>query len=325
MNYYQLLKHYIEQSGLSHREISRQCKARGTPVSQAYISQIVKRDVPPASDEVNRVIATVTGGDPEALIIAAYKEKAPVQIRELLDQADSITSLINKCIDSLVDAMVDESGYVDNLYRDLLISGLIENGMVIEDEEQFMKYGYQAKSFLKSLDIEAKLKIFTMVVDSSLGTSPKQGEPAIRKADRPKATHRRSHAILRVPVLRRIHAKQPNPLMEERNIVTWIELANYGDYQDGELFFLTVQDDSMAGSRICNGDKVLVKIQPTVENGEIAVVNIDEQDALLRRIKKVDSDLVLLYPDNPHYKPLVTHHRNVRICGKVIQVRFNPS
>jgi len=323
MNYYQLLKQYIEQSGLSHREISRQCKERGTPVSQAYISQIVKGDVPPASDDVNRVLAAVTGGDPDGLIIAAYKEKAPARIRELLDQAENITALIHTYMDTLVDAMADESGCLHPLYRKLLTSTLLQNGMEMKDEENFLKHDYQVKMLLKSFDMEAKLKIFTLIIESLLQTNAERDDPSASSPEKHKNKRRRSHSVIRVPVLKRLHAKQPY-LKEDRNIVTWMELDSCGEYQDGELFFLIVPDDSMAGSRICHGDKVLVKIQPTVENGEIAVVNLDERNTMLRRIKKVDGDLVLLYPDNPRYQPLVTHNHNVHICGKVIQVHFNP-
>jgi hypothetical protein len=81
MNYTELLSNYIEKSRLSHREISRRCKELGKSVSQAYISQLVRGDVPPASDEVNEVIAKVIDANIDELYIASYLEKMPDNIR----------------------------------------------------------------------------------------------------------------------------------------------------------------------------------------------------------------------------------------------------
>jgi SOS-response transcriptional repressor LexA len=322
MNYYQLVREYIMASGLSHREISKQCKERGTSVSQAYISQIAKGAVPPASDEVNRAIAAVTGGDPEALIIAGYREKAPLVIREMLDQADNVTALIGRHIDVLVEAMCDEYGCLDPLYRQLLRNALKDNEIEVTDEDHFLKYDYQAKLLLKSLDIETRLKIFTLIVESSLGVGRKPdkltGSPAEEQSN-----ISRARAFLRVPVVSQIDANHPR-LIREEAIDTWVEMSNPYNYRDGDLFYLSVQDDSMAGSRICSGDKVLVKVQSVVESDDIAVV-IHEGDVMLRRIRHVDGGLALLYPDNPRFKPLVIDERQLRICGKVIQVSFEPN
>ena len=48
-------------------------------------------------------------------------------------------------------------------------------------------------------------------------------------------------------------------------------------------FCLTANGDSMIGARIFDGDLVFIKRQPTVENGEIAVVII-EDEATLKRV-----------------------------------------
>ncbi|MFM1651769.1 LexA family protein [Brevibacillus sp. B_LB10_24] len=321
MNYYQLVREYIAASGLSHREISKQCKERGTSVSQAYISQIAKGDVPPASDEVNRAIAAVTGGDPDALIIAGYREKAPLVIREMLDQADNITALIGRHIDALVEAMCDEYGCLDPLYRQLLQNAL-QDHEIVTDEDHLLKYDYQAKLLLKSLDIETRLKIFTLIVESLpyAGRKPDKlsGIPAEELS-----RLSRSRDFLRVPVVSQIDANHPR-LIREEAIDTWVEMSNPYNYQDGDLFYLSVQDDSMAGSRICSGDKVLVKVQSVVESDDIAAV-IHAGEVLLRRIRHADGGLVLLYPDNPRFKPLVIDESQLRICGKVIQVSFEPN
>ncbi|WP_407270002.1 helix-turn-helix domain-containing protein [Radiobacillus sp. PE A8.2] len=86
MNYYELLNQYISKSGLSHRELSRRCKELGKSVSQAYISQLVRGDVPPPSEDVNKIIATVVNGDSEKLNWFGYIEKAPTGFKKILSQ-----------------------------------------------------------------------------------------------------------------------------------------------------------------------------------------------------------------------------------------------
>jgi SOS-response transcriptional repressor LexA len=281
----------------------------------------VKGDVPPASDEVNRILAVVTGGDPDALIIAGYKEKAPAKIRDLLDQADNITALINKYIESLVEAMTDENGCIDPFYRNLLLNGLKETGMEIENEDKFLNYDYQVESLLQTLEMEAKLQFLTLIAESLIGSS-KQENPAMPSGNN--ASDAPIPAVLRVPLLTRVQANQPGFIKDE-HIQSWFTFSNAGNYRDGELFLLKVQDDAMKGSRILSGDTVLVKIQSTVQNGEIALVHINEQDAVLRRVKKLDDAHFLLYPDNPRYEPIIQSAQHVRICGKVIYVSFDPS
>jgi repressor LexA len=80
----------------------------------------------------------------------------------------------------------------------------------------------------------------------------------------------------------------------------------------------------MTGSRIYEGDLVLVRKQPEVENGEIAVVRTNESEATLKRVKYVDGTYVL-YPDNPKYSPVIIKSDNAQIIGKVIKVEFDPN
>lgn len=60
--------------------------------------------------------------------------------------------------------------------------------------------------------------------------------------------------------------------------------------------------DSMINARIFDGDAVFVRIQPEVENGQIAVVRIGDEYTLKRVY--VHSDYVELRPENPLYQAL---------------------
>jgi repressor LexA len=127
--------------------------------------------------------------------------------------------------------------------------------------------------------------------------------------------------IAQIPVLGSIPAGKPVEALE--NIHDYVEVpAN--DVKNGEFFYLEVSGDSMIGSRINEGDLVLVRRQPDVENGEIAVVRVNYEAATLKRVKKVNGQ-VLLYPDNPKYEPMLVKEEGAEIIGKVVKVEFNPN
>jgi SOS regulatory protein LexA len=129
-------------------------------------------------------------------------------------------------------------------------------------------------------------------------------------------------SFIRVPLLGNIAAGQP--IFAAENIIEWEYIADNCGAVEGDVFSLIVKGDSMIGSRIYDGDKVLVRIQSEVADGEIAVVNVDGENATLKRIKHVEGK-VLLISDNPTYAPILIQSENARVCGKVIQVLFDPN
>lgn len=84
-------------------------------------------------------------------------------------------------------------------------------------------------------------------------------------------------------------------------------------------FCLRCHGDSMINARIHDGDLVFVKIQSDVENGQIAVVLIDNEATLKRVYKHKDS--IVLQAENPIYPPIVIagdRLDEVRIQGKAV-------
>lgn len=88
-------------------------------------------------------------------------------------------------------------------------------------------------------------------------------------------------------------------------------------------FAVRCEGDSMIDARIYDGDIVYVKEQPDIENGEIAVVLIDNQSesrSTLKRVYKGDNQIMLM-PANPKYQPLVfvgEAINRIRILGKAV-------
>lgn len=61
--------------------------------------------------------------------------------------------------------------------------------------------------------------------------------------------------------------------------------------------------DSMINARIFNGDAVFVRLQPKVENGQIAVVRVDDEYTLKRVY--YHEDYVELRPENPVHEAII--------------------
>ena len=84
-------------------------------------------------------------------------------------------------------------------------------------------------------------------------------------------------------------------------------------------FALRCKGDSMIGARILDGDIVLIRQQPDVEDGEIAAVLIDNEATLKRVHKK--AGCLILNPANPAYEPIIIageELNDVRIIGKAV-------
>ncbi|MHB1419390.1 MAG: S24 family peptidase [Bacillota bacterium] len=94
MSYSETLFKMVEKSGLTLRDIADKCRDKGFPIDPSYISKLQTKKQGPATEEVNRVIAQVCGGDAEALILEAYIEKSPEPVRDLLFNLISVTRQI---------------------------------------------------------------------------------------------------------------------------------------------------------------------------------------------------------------------------------------
>lgn len=84
-------------------------------------------------------------------------------------------------------------------------------------------------------------------------------------------------------------------------------------------FSLTCHGDSMVDAGIHDKDVVYIRIQPEVENGEIAAVRIDGE-ATLKRVYYNPGTLTLM-PANPAYAPMVytgSQLKEVHIEGKAV-------
>ena len=87
----------------------------------------------------------------------------------------------------------------------------------------------------------------------------------------------------------------------------------------GSLFMLRVRGDSMIEAGIFDGDYVVVRQQPTAENGEIVVAGLCGEEATVKFFSRHRSQVVLT-PANPALSPVEYPSDEVTIYGKVVTV-----
>ena len=86
-----------------------------------------------------------------------------------------------------------------------------------------------------------------------------------------------------------------------------------------DVFALKVKGDSMIEAGILDGDYALIRVQPTVENGETALVLVNGEEATIKRFHQ-RGRRVELRPANGNMEPIRLDAGRVSIQGKVIGV-----
>ncbi|MGB5950972.1 MAG: transcriptional repressor LexA [Ornithinimicrobium sp.] len=116
-----------------------------------------------------------------------------------------------------------------------------------------------------------------------------------------------------VPVVGRIAAG--GPILAEQAVEDIFPLPKQ-IVGDGDLFLLNVVGDSMVDAAICDGDYVVVRRQPSADNGDIVAAMLDNE-ATVKTFKRT-ADNVWLLPHNDDYDPINGDH--AVILGKVTAV-----
>ncbi len=171
------------------------------------------------------------------------------------------------------------------------------------------KMGYRSRSTIAKIESgendisQTKLHTFAKVLDCSVSYLMGTGERT------------------KIPVLGKVAAGIP--LSAIREVLDYEEIppkmASSGDF-----FALQIKGDSME-PRICSGDVAIIRCQPDVENGEIAVVLIGNQDAICKKVAKHDAGISLISL-NPAYEPLFFTNEEIQslpvtIMGKMVELR----
>jgi len=130
----------------------------------------------------------------------------------------------------------------------------------------------------------------------------------------PAGRGRGSPTIL-VPLLGRVPAGAADTAVEDLEGYLPIRSRRSPD----DLFALRVHGESMTGAGILPGDIVVVRRQRRADPGDIVVALVGDEATVKRfrtRGKRVE-----LHPENPAFDPIIPDPRELKLLGKVIEVR----
>ena len=139
----------------------------------------------------------------------------------------------------------------------------------------------------------------------AVGMLPPEIDPGLDPMSKPTPAY--------VPMVGRIAAG--GPILAEESIEDVFPLPRE-IVGEGELFLLRVVGDSMIDAAITDGDWVVIRKQPTADQGEIVAAMIDGE-ATVKTFKRKDGHVWLL-PHNDAYQPI--NGDEATILGKVVTV-----
>ena len=118
--------------------------------------------------------------------------------------------------------------------------------------------------------------------------------------------------LIAVPVLGVIAAGQP--CFAEENYDGFITIHASMLKKSRDYFALKVRGDSMTDAGILEGDTAIVEKQSDIQNGEIAVIQLEGKITLKRFFR--EGDTIKLQSENPQYKPIYCNG-SVTILGRL--------
>ena len=88
----------------------------------------------------------------------------------------------------------------------------------------------------------------------------------------------------------------------------------------GEYFALRAKGNSMVDAGICENDIVIIRINPSPDDGCIAAIRDGDQMILKRFYRLAETQQYLLHPENPDYHDIVTNNCDVLdVAVKVVK------
>ena len=120
--------------------------------------------------------------------------------------------------------------------------------------------------------------------------------------------------VVNVPLVGTVAAGQP--ILAVENVEGYFPIPSEFMHNE-QSFMLKVKGDSMINAGIFDGDQVLVKQQPTADNGDIVVAMV-EDSATVKTFYK-EKGYYRLQPENDAMDPIIVTGE-VKILGKVFGV-----
>jgi len=227
------------------------------------------------------------------------------KVTELPDPETGLTRRQQAILDVIRDS-VERRGYPPSIREICESAGLASTSSVAHQLAMLERKGFLRRDPNRPRAVDVR-------------TAP---SPEANGADKPRAARRalavvddapRSDAPIFVPVVGRIAAG--GPILAEQAIEDVFPLPK-ALVGEGSLFMLRVVGESMIDAGICDGDWVVVRQQPTAENGEIVAAMLDGE-ATVKTLQRKNGHVWLL-PHNPAFQPIAGD--TATVLGKVVTV-----
>ena len=162
----------------------------------------------------------------------------------------------------------------------------------------------------KAMEINSKGTIHRYVQslrNKGMLAQPERGWRGIRLADNALSNS------TTLPLVGRIAAGQPIEAVQDQEEINLSEM-----FVGKDRYALQIKGDSMIDIGILDGDIVVIQPQNTAQFGDVVVALIDDQEATLKRFKKLKDGRIELSPENQDYEPMVYDAVRVKVQGLLV-------
>jgi repressor LexA len=176
----------------------------------------------------------------------------------------------------------------------------------------------QERGFIKRLAHKARaLEVLKLPETASANDIYNTFSPSVIKGGLDSQNDKKN--LNKIPVLGTIAAGTPiEAIQNEVSRITIPEELS----KNGQHFGLKVSGDSMIEAGINDGDTVIVKKTNTANNGQIVVALIDDQEAMLKRIR-TKGKVVALESANKEYETKIFGPDRVKVQGVLVSLYRN--
>ena len=162
----------------------------------------------------------------------------------------------------------------------------------------------------KAMEISSKGTIHRYVQslrNKGMLAQPERGWRGIRLADDALSNS------TTLPLVGRIAAGQPIEAIHDQEEINLSEM-----FVGKDRYALQIKGDSMIDIGILDGDIVVIQPQNTAQFGDVVVALIDDQEATLKRFKRLKDGRVELSPENQDLEPMIYDASRVKIQGILV-------
>lgn len=302
--YHVLLKKYIESSGLSLTEIGEKLRERGYQTDKSYLSRLKNNRTLPASEELNKAIAEITGNDPNMLNFAASFERSPEILKEYVEDAYQL----EKSLDS-------------------------EIALSLSEDASFLLGKNKVTDFLKCRGIEYTFEDFDFTYIYNL---PMQDKWELVNLLTSKTV------ILKHPFIGEFNPLHFSPikilLAKDKNIPMFRNIYGEGLYLREDylgyikddiltknttgLICIELPDNSLLDISVAPGSRAFVHLTTEFDAENIFLVSYQDSPAKFRKIQRYN-DLLILKPLNHKMDVEIIESNRANIIGRLIEVKMS--